>query len=61
MPRPTKKIEIPYYPIKSISEQLEEGKSHAQIGEYFDVSQDTISRRIKKEKDNNATTDTPRT
>jgi IS30 family transposase len=58
MPRPTKKIEIPWNDLKGIKTHLDEGKSHAEIGEYFGVSQATISRRIKKEKDNNATTDT---
>ena len=48
MVRPTKKIDIPFHPIKSISELLDEGKSYAEIGEYFGVSQDTISRKIKE-------------
>jgi IS30 family transposase len=51
MPRPTKKIEIPWNDLKGIKTQLDEGKSHAEIGEYFGMSQDTISRRIKKHKD----------
>jgi transposase len=51
MPRPTKKIEIPWHDIKGIKTQLEEGKSHAEIGEYFDVSQDTISRRVRQHRE----------
>ncbi len=49
MPRPTKKIEIPFYHIKSISELLAEGKTYAEIGEYFGVDGSTISRKIEKE------------
>jgi transposase len=48
MPRPTKKIEIPWHDIKGIKTQLDEGKSHAEIGEYFGVSQATITRRVQE-------------
>jgi transposase len=50
MSRPTKKIEIPYHPIKSISELLEEGKTHKEIADSFGVGRSTITERIKKEK-----------
>jgi transposase len=49
MVRPTAKIEIPYYPIKSISELLEEGKTHKQIADSFGVGRSTITERIQKE------------
>ena len=48
MPRPTKKIEIPMRTIQGILDLKELGWSHAEIGEYFGVSQDTISRRIRE-------------
>jgi DNA invertase Pin-like site-specific DNA recombinase len=50
MSRPTKKIEIPYHPTKSISELLEEGKTHKEIADSFGVGRSTITERIKKEK-----------
>jgi hypothetical protein len=48
MPRPTKKIEIPWNDLKGIKTHLDEGKSHAEIGEYFGVSQATITRRVQE-------------
>ncbi len=48
MPRPTKKIEIPMRTIQGILDLKELGWSHAEIGQYFGVSQDTISRRIRE-------------
>lgn len=46
MPRPTKKIEIPWNDVKGIKTQLDEGKTHLEIGDYFGVSQSAITRRI---------------
>ncbi len=49
MPRPTKKIDIPVdMDLKCILTLKSEGKSDAEIGQYFGVSQDTISRRIRE-------------
>lgn len=48
MPRPTKKIEIPMRTIQGILDLKELGWSHAEIGEYFGVGQDAISRRIRE-------------
>jgi transposase len=51
MPRPTKKIEIPWHDIKGIKTQLEDGKSHSEIADYFGVSQDSISRRVRQHRE----------
>lgn len=53
MPRPTKKIEIPLRTIKGILNMKEEGKSDAEIGDYFGVSQNVISKRIREYRETN--------
>lgn len=48
MPRPTTKIDLPMRTIRGILDMKEEGKSDAEIGEYFGVSQNVISKRIRE-------------
>ena len=51
MARPTKKIEIPMRTVKGILDLKEEVKSDSEIGEYFGVSQNVISKRIREYKE----------
>lgn len=50
MTRPTKKIEIPLRSIPGILDMKEQNMSDAEIGEFFGVSQNVISKRIREYK-----------
>lgn len=52
MPRPPKTFNIPLHEdIKSIQTLMDEGKTQRQIAEYYDVPLGSITRYIKKMKD----------